>query len=304
MRNAKVYETDGISSDLHLAQDGESHIVAGDVIALHFGGDETNLKIYVPADQAAQHYTFTSTLPAKLLQWLMTNPASQIEESTSDKGVVAVAAILNGPLSLLSKGLEDQGIIGVDIADRNERVEQGSTSSESSTDVTSASEDGPRASISLHDQGNIELTPEAIDTPASSVETIQQDNASGLARNSVFRLPIHPRTSRNSLGSPFQSSILSQSTPPDRLFIDSSFTDLLTEVIAAGRRDTIPYYADLAVDYLQEVPFGRGRDYEIHGESRFERDCKLGAVGELYACKLVPRTIPLTSDHFYFILGF
>ncbi len=71
--SAEICETDGISSDLTLSQDGSQYVVQGKKTTLHIA-DQTGLKVYVPRNKDDQEYTFTKMLGRKLFEWMMRDP--------------------------------------------------------------------------------------------------------------------------------------------------------------------------------------------------------------------------------------
>ncbi|KAF5497161.1 hypothetical protein CGCS363_v008052 [Colletotrichum siamense] len=69
LRSARIYETDGISSDLCLVQGETSFTVEGEKSSLHIDETQSGLKIYVPRNRDHQEYMFTNLLPDKLLDY-------------------------------------------------------------------------------------------------------------------------------------------------------------------------------------------------------------------------------------------
>ncbi|KAF4957230.1 hypothetical protein FGADI_3295 [Fusarium gaditjirri] len=112
---AEVYETDGISSELHLSQDGHGLIHVQERSELHIREDDSGLKVYVPRDPKTQGFCYFSTLPRRFLEWMMTDPATLQVKHSSSKAVQIVSAVLNAPLINMTQILEAEGIVEVDI---------------------------------------------------------------------------------------------------------------------------------------------------------------------------------------------
>ncbi|KAF5714682.1 hypothetical protein FMUND_7251 [Fusarium mundagurra] len=112
---AEVYETDGISSELHLSQDGHGLVHVQDRSELHIREDDSGLKIYVPRDPKTQGFCYFSTLPRRFLEWMMTDPVTLQVKHAGSKAVQIVSAVLNAPLINMSQILEAEGVVEVDI---------------------------------------------------------------------------------------------------------------------------------------------------------------------------------------------
>lgn len=112
---AEVYETDGISSELHLSQDGHGLVHVQDRSELHIREDDSGLKIYVPRDPKTQGFCFFSTLPRRFLEWMMTDPVTLQVKHAESKAVQIVSAVLNAPLINMLQILEAEGVVDVDI---------------------------------------------------------------------------------------------------------------------------------------------------------------------------------------------
>ncbi|KAL3476147.1 hypothetical protein BJX99DRAFT_258658 [Aspergillus californicus] len=78
LKQIKVYETDGITSEVCLSQDGSEIKVKGGNDELHLEENEDGLIIYVTQDPKAQYICFLDRVPRELLQWIMTNPSTGV----------------------------------------------------------------------------------------------------------------------------------------------------------------------------------------------------------------------------------
>ncbi|CAG7555872.1 unnamed protein product [Fusarium equiseti] len=115
LNGTKVYETDGISSELHLSQDGHGIVHAQNQSELHIREDDDALKVYVPRDPETQGFCYFSTLPRRLLEWMMTDPVTLYVKRAGSKAVQIVTAILNAPFINIAQILEAEGIVDVAI---------------------------------------------------------------------------------------------------------------------------------------------------------------------------------------------
>ncbi|KAK7736974.1 hypothetical protein SLS53_006729 [Cytospora paraplurivora] len=297
LRDTKVYETHCVTSETHLTQDGTSHMVEGETISLHLAEDNTGLKVYVPANRDDQDYTFTKSLPEKLFEWLLAHPRTLGTQQTgevSEKGVAAARAVLLAPLSRKINALEDYGIRTVDIIDVDERVEQAYTSSESATALTRVSDQIIQTSVPSNEPDDSGSESRAFHTPDSSIDASHQPSTSNWGPDGRFSLPTHPRTSSDPFVSPSRPPRPSQSMPTHASVEDPDYVTLLSEVIAAGRRNTIPNRTASGVIPPRTSMFttGNGRQIAVRGATQFERDCKVGAAGELYAFELLSHLTP------------
>ncbi|KAI3541344.1 hypothetical protein CSPX01_07703 [Colletotrichum filicis] len=78
LRATEVFETHGISSEIHLVQDGKAHIHVKSSSELHIREAAGRLQIYVPLSKERQDFCYHSSLPRRLLEWVMTEPETQI----------------------------------------------------------------------------------------------------------------------------------------------------------------------------------------------------------------------------------
>ncbi|GKU04976.1 hypothetical protein FLAG1_07771 [Fusarium langsethiae] len=113
LARAQVYESDGISSELHLSQDGYPIVHVQEQSELHIREDKDALKVYVPRDPEAQGFCYFTPLPRRLLEWIMTDPSTNQTDHAGDKALQITATVLNAPLINMTRILEAEGIIDV-----------------------------------------------------------------------------------------------------------------------------------------------------------------------------------------------
>ncbi|RGP70137.1 hypothetical protein FSPOR_4249 [Fusarium sporotrichioides] len=113
LARAQVYESDGISSELHLSQDGHPIVHVQEQSELHIREDKDALKVYVPRDPEAQGFCYFTPLPRRLLEWIMTDPSTNQTDHAGDKALQIIATVLNAALINMTRILEAEGIIDV-----------------------------------------------------------------------------------------------------------------------------------------------------------------------------------------------
>lgn len=290
LRNATVYETDGVTSNLLLSQDAVSHTVEGKPRALHIHEDGGSLKIYVPAKHDDQVYTFNKALPERLFEWLMTHPATQITKEASKIGATVTRVVMLAPLSMIKMALEECGIGEGDVAITKEAVETveedaGSRKGISTPGITV--EDDTEATVVCDDQEDVGSTPGGVDTTNSTAARSQQASAEYSGEDSLTGFEATPRTPSGSFASLSRLSVLpirSVRTPSP---VDvNNYVTLLDSMIVAGGKDRIPTREESSGRVLRDnISTTRSLsmfNIDVRGESQFERDCKIGAAGELY----------------------
>ncbi|KAF4976018.1 hypothetical protein FZEAL_7274 [Fusarium zealandicum] len=122
--STEVYETDGISSELHLSQDGHDLVHVQERSELHLREDDGVLKVYVPRDPKTQGFCYFSALPRRFLEWMMMDPATLIKRPAGSRAIQIVNAVLNAPIINMSQILEAEGIVDVDIPQGSDEEEK------------------------------------------------------------------------------------------------------------------------------------------------------------------------------------
>lgn len=130
LRSAKVYTTEGISSELHLSQDGKDHCHIKERSDLHIREHGSLLEIFVSRKQKKQDFCWSSKLNKYLFQWLMTDPITQISETLDSRGLLTVNKILNARRSNLAQVLQEDGIATGDIEELDQSEESDDDSDE------------------------------------------------------------------------------------------------------------------------------------------------------------------------------
>lgn len=86
LKNIDVRETDGITSELHLQQDGKDLKVKVADGEIHIEEITDGLHIYVPWDAKAQYICFLDRIHKDLLEWILTEPSTAIFKTVQREG--------------------------------------------------------------------------------------------------------------------------------------------------------------------------------------------------------------------------
>lgn len=229
---------------------------------MHLHEENSNLTVYLPRRKVPQQHAFNKHLPERLLQWLMTEEESQIRRETSEKAVLAIKDVWNTPLPTLPTALEECGIITISTPNIDPEIEESSSETDSNDDDES----------------------EVVDLPASAQGTRRQ-NSSDTYSGSDSRESFTPDGTENE-SSTLPVRLAAQSRPATPLEVlptrDTHYIRVLGRVIISARTSTIPDRNE-----NQTNTGGRGSS-NISGSDQFERDCKVGAAGELFVGHFVP----------------
>lgn len=264
LRDAATLEARGISSLLVLRQNDTDHNVGVATSELHIHDSSDSLTIYIPENEVDQDFCFTSKLPQRLASWLMADPAAAIAVNTADNAIIsAVKSVLGCSTRNLSRVLQVEGIMEIDIPDL--------------TEEDARAREPPSSSTPLRSQ--------ASRTPSSSVETPY----SSPGNDSDYPTPL---TNPDDYDEPAGRRIPGYVDSPIRFrgdVGDTQYKRLLEKVVWAAR--TTMSIPDLGQDGVlamfrglsvvdDDVFDGLGASYF---SSQPERNIKIGAAGELLA---------------------
>ncbi|KAL2282176.1 hypothetical protein FJTKL_11005 [Diaporthe vaccinii] len=266
LQNAKIFAADTISLELSLSQDGKSHKALGGSMNMHLHEEGPNLTAYLPHRKVPQKHAFKKHLPERLLQWLMTEEESQIRREMSREAVIAMKDVWNTPLATLPTTLEECGIITISTPNIDPEIEESSSETDSDDDEDS----------------------EVVSTPAPAQGTMRQ-NTSDTYSGSNSRESFTPDDTENESNTlPVRLAAQSRPAAPleELLTRDTHYFRVLGRVITSARTSTIPDRNE-----NQSNTGSRGTS-NIHGSDQFERDCKVGAAGELFVFELLSHMDP------------
>jgi hypothetical protein len=247
-----------------LVQDDESFSLEGKKYTVYITEGGEKAKIYIPQSRDDQDYTFGTILPRKLFEWMMTDPSTQICDALNTHGVEITNYVLSAPRSRLVDTLEEHGIAAI--------------------------------STENHDVDDDAAT-DAVNTPVSSTS----DTLDVVSASTAMRSALHARQVRTGLG-PLSEEFASRdaSASLDGIFMpqlshdDPQYLVLLSHAIAHGHRGSIPSNTHRAPRYSRED----GNRITLSPTNQLDRDCKIGAAGELYVCS------SKRSTTFIFVLMF
>ncbi|KAK0726345.1 hypothetical protein B0T21DRAFT_371413 [Apiosordaria backusii] len=128
LRSARTWETDDISAQLVLEMNGQSYVVPldkSDMYIAEEGGEREppRLTIYIPHDETDQDVCIQHKLPHKLVEWMMTDPATGKTKPVDGRAVRVVTAVLNAKFASLPRILEREGVHDVDVPDGFEGID-------------------------------------------------------------------------------------------------------------------------------------------------------------------------------------
>jgi hypothetical protein len=114
LNKIEVRETDGISCELHLSQDGKDIVVEVSTGELHFEEVDEGLIIYVHREEKLQALCFFDRLPQALPEWIMTDPVTRDREPFSEKALRVLSTVLHAETKYVGLILARAGIMSVE----------------------------------------------------------------------------------------------------------------------------------------------------------------------------------------------
>ncbi|KAF3764390.1 hypothetical protein M406DRAFT_330736 [Cryphonectria parasitica EP155] len=250
-----VYETNEITCELTLSQDGEVHKHVKEHSDLHIRERGAQLEIFISRDRKSQHLVYLSKLGPRLFDWLLLDASMRIPDELALRGQFAIQKILNiTERSLYELILEEDGIANADVEDMYESTESESgedeyddeflnplldrTSIHATSGLRSSGSIGKLASAQSPGYEDLDLIPHEIP---------RQDHY----RDLLCRVVSAARAARFNRGDSFDMS---------------------------GMLSALPLSGDSRTSY---------GDYEFEYSSSLERDIKIGAAGELCVFELL-----------------
>ncbi|KAI0182894.1 hypothetical protein EV127DRAFT_40641 [Xylaria flabelliformis] len=278
LKNAKIFETDGVSSNLQVFQDGELHQVESSRDTMHIDEHDSRLNVYVPRSKDSQQYIFTNKLPKRLFMWMMTDPITQISESIENDGVNATRDILLTPYTKLSEALEENGIANIDIENTDEGIPELEMPL---TSVGIAAEGILNLHISDEDDSEHEIS--AAESVRVAYHSVTASNRAGSYQSERPISYIDSFYRQPALLPSFESPTLTRDSTTDRLYVET-----LSRIINAGRQDSLPVHGEPNTGQSPGSMYNAA-NLGLRSASQIERDCKVGAAGELYVFELLSR---------------
>ncbi|KAL4958989.1 uncharacterized protein BDV14DRAFT_22393 [Aspergillus stella-maris] len=286
LKKINVCETDGISSELHLNQDGKDIVVELSHSELHLQDSESGLIIYVPRDQQAQYLCFLDRIPRDLLQWIMTEPSTGICEPYNEKALTAISMVMQAEPKYIALALDRFGIMSVETPD------------------DTAVDDIDSVSIALiealegqegtqHQARESEVAERRHSSPRSeSSVTLAGDDFISVSygRSSIGpRLSSHPQL--NPIVTPELEGFTDLNHAPP-IAVGPSYLTLLRTVVNIARISPLPDPEVFPMAAANAALHTAGEPFQLRGVDKLTRDKLIGAAGELFVFELLSQLDP------------
>ncbi|KAH6999499.1 hypothetical protein EDB80DRAFT_724771 [Ilyonectria destructans] len=312
LRNVRVYETHGISCEVHFSQDGQDYKEVSSRSDLHLREEGTRLQIFLPRKTKRRQFCYASTLPAHLCEWLMTNPKTQITAGTSEKAHRLVATVLNASKHVVPEILEENGIVPVYIESEDHEEEHDVTNDSSESEAEESAQGSPARDNMAElvtpyaDMASRTSSPADSTAVSSAHQTTSEEityvnvTSSQAASHSQTAQPIFV-PQRASGNRPYLEPDVGLSTVNEDV---TKYRDLLGRVISAARGANFPTRTNAPLDmsallgalpteYETESSFDRIEEsIRFRSKTQLERDRMVGAAGELYVFELLKTLDP------------
>ncbi|OGM49543.1 hypothetical protein ABOM_001651 [Aspergillus bombycis] len=284
LRKIKVCATDGISSELHLNQDGKDILVEVSRSELHLHETDTDLTIYVPRDEKAQCLCFVDRIPKALLEWIMTEPTTRICAPFPDRALDVMEKVLQVPLPYVAATLDRAGVVSIEIEEVAEEDDIDLTTSNDDRQAEEVS--GDAASGYSNQFGTESNTPSAtFPTPSVVSGEIGEETVPSSRTRPNFR-------------SFSPSSLLTTPMPTyNAAPVDIEYRSILENVISAARQFIFPTRGSIDTPLLSEfqnlhLREQGGNTGHLRSLEKLERDKRIGAAGELFVFEVLSRLRP------------
>ncbi|KUL86125.1 hypothetical protein ZTR_07715 [Talaromyces verruculosus] len=304
LKKIKVYETDGITSQLHLSQDNKIIIVELSKSEIHLQDHEDGLRIYVPQDEDLQYQCFLDRIHEALLEWIMTDPSTGICEDFNDKAVHAMQSVIHAQPKYISTTLDRSGIVSIDIPDDSMMVQP--------DDKTPAppGPDEEHIPQGSHDDSDWEMDTLVQDNtqhtvpPTRPVDTSDADDAednrvtSARAAHRSASPIVNPITYTPRQGAASVRISLSPEIA-DPVVVDYEYLRILRSAVIFARRAVFPSRGTFDMAALfDSLPTEADTDnpgeyFGLRSSEKIERDKKIGAAGELFVFEILSRLTPV-----------
>lgn len=265
LKNIDVFETDGISSEIHLNQDGNDISVEVSRSEFHLDENDNGFAIYVPRNEDLQYLCFCDRLPRELLKQIMTDPTTRIWEPFDERAVSITNQVLHSQDKYLASILERAGIMSAGIREDevNDNFEVSTPPSQSSIE-----------------QSNLAQMP-----GSSTLQADADEFTISVSRASYSRTRVVDSDGHSNGGAPQRRTDLSSGFDFN-LHIDTKYRELLSRVIVAARRTASPEISQ-RFDYSPTISC-YNEDRWLDRLEKGERDKRIGAAGELFVCIITP----------------
>ncbi|KAI9933658.1 hypothetical protein MW887_008131 [Aspergillus wentii] len=281
LKKIEVCETDGITSELHLNQDGKDIKVEVSRSELHLHESEGGLRIYVPGDEESQYLCFHDRIPQALLEWMLTEPSTGICEPLTDRALNVMQSILQAQNKYVAMTLDRAGIVSVEIPDDSHNVELDAATNQIN-DTRSASRNSEDTLIG--------------DTLNPATHGLSYDASDVHRITGPFRGPSRsPLVANNYTYTP-QSTPGSIVLTPPQPEVDMEYRNLLYRTVNTARNTVFPTRSSFdmgALNHSLDASISERNDiFRLRNSERIERDKKIGAAGELFVFEILSHLTP------------
>ncbi|KAI9372834.1 hypothetical protein BJX61DRAFT_542344 [Aspergillus egyptiacus] len=294
LKNIDVRETDGITSELHLNQDGQDIRVEVAKSELHFQENGSGLTIYVPRDEQAQYLCFLDRLPRALLEWILTEPSTGIADPFDERALNVMQNLIQGRSEYISLSLDRAGILSVETPEDPIHVDvEVAPPPDMATDSTRSTVSGGSGHISPWDSDNATLhgaygTGAYIHRATTTLSETARTSLRGMGHSA-----------RSAQAATTGHSVPLPSAPePIILPTDAGYRTLLRHVVSAAVEAVFPSRGPFDMATLTHTLDSYGSDlgassFGLRTMDKIERDKRVGAAGELFVFELLSRlTLP------------
>jgi hypothetical protein len=293
LKKIKIYETDDITSQLHLSQDGKIIIVELSRSELHLQDHEDGLRIYVPQDEDLQYQCFLDRIHEALLEWIMTDSSTGICEDYNEKAVHAMQSVIHAQPKYISATLTRSGIVSIETPDDSMMVQP--------NDKTPAPPEPDEERIPGGSQGDSDWERDTLiqDNAQHTVPSAQPVDTLDVGDSEDNRLTSARAAHRSA--SPIVNPITytpRQTTArvrislspelEDPVVVDYEYLRILRSAVTFARRAIFPSRGTFDMRAISDsLPTeddtdNPGEYFGLRSSEKIERDKKIGAAGELF----------------------
>ncbi|KAI0850576.1 hypothetical protein F5Y00DRAFT_232702 [Daldinia vernicosa] len=296
LRNSRTWKTPEISTKLVLTIDGQTVSQDVDRGMIHID-DKDGLEIYVLRDEDLRDKSYLSIVPSRLAKWMMTDPGTNSKRDIDSSEELFIQAVLNMKPRQVDDYLTEKGIIEVTIPKQDDQ-EDALVIQRTPTLASTPTVVGPSTPRILRLPPSEPVTPlfdsesayEDPETPATDYTHYSTSRtSSGRDRSSYARTGLSP--------DPFMTTVAERQRKATQ-----EYCALLSQVIRKARKSRLLSEAlDLSVlldvmtgsNIIDGTTFNEDDLFDPQlGMSRFERDKKVGAAGELFVYELLSSMNP------------
>ncbi|GES62023.1 chaperone protein htpG [Aspergillus terreus] len=290
LKNIDVRETDGITSELHVNQDGKDIKVEVGQSELHLEDNDSGLKIYVPRNEKAQFLCFLDRMPRALLEWILTEPSTGISEPFDERALNVMQNLIQASSEYVSLALDRAGILSIETPEDpiHSDVDAAAPSDLMTTDGThttraTASSDSGHVSVWCSEDSTLSGPYDAPIDIHGVTTTFP-----GTTRDSIGGLSLSARSTQALTGHvvPLPSALETPSLP-----LDSEYYRLLRHVVSTAREAVFPSRGPFDMAALSHglgAYISNSSDaFRLRTMEKIERDKRIGAAGELFIFELL-----------------